>query len=160
VVTAAREAVEQDHASASDARKSRGHAEREPAVARADLGPRAQRLRGAREGGSDDRAVAHERVHAHEVPPAALRARILRVELVEPLGLDAARFGHRAHATSSSAPWQLNPAPNEVIHHAPPRAFARNARSRTKSTNGLLRLPYWRSTAALQAMSSLESPMR
>ena len=104
-------------------------------------------------------ALRHERVDAHQVAARALRARIVRRQLVQPLGLHAA-LAPSAHATRSSAPWQLKPAPKDDIHHQPPGARAAQRAPRARRTRtGCDRLPNSRSTPALQRRSSRRGPI-
>ena len=97
---------------------------------------------------------AHGAVDAAQVAARALRRRVVGGEEVERLGRDAARQGaaHRrpprdrrlpadraaapvvlvTPATSSSAPWQAKPAPNDDSHHQPSGASSAIAASSTK----------------------------
>src|SRR5512139_3221116 len=112
--------------------------------------------------------VTHDSVHDAQVAPRAQRAGVVRRKLVEQLRDDAARpargpfrtLRQCAHATSSSAPWQLKPAPNDDIHHQPPCARSARAASSTKYTNALLKLPYSRRTPALYRVCSSLRPNR
>ena len=84
--------------------------------------------------------------------PAAGVCQRLRVQILKVC--DTADFESLRYSTSSSAPWQLKPAPKEDIHQRPPGALPPRAACRTKRTKGLLRFPQSRSTAALQRRSS------
>ncbi len=61
------------------------------------------------------------------------------------------------HSTSNSAPCDVNPAPNDAIHHRPPGALSASAACSTNKTDGLLMLPCSRNTASLQRTSWLDN---
>ena len=77
---------------------------------------------------ADHPRMSHERIDSDKVAPGTLRIRRLRGKFIEKLRLDYSRHDQ---LTFRNAPWQLKPAPNEHIHHKPPDAPLRNARSNT-----------------------------
>ena len=79
----------------------------------------------------EDSGIAHQSVHAAEIAARALRARVVGRQQVEQLGLDDPFHGP---ATSSNAPWQLNPAPKDDIHHKPSGTLPWSAACKTNKT--------------------------
>src|SRR5690348_4575062 len=127
------------------------------AVAGAKVGNLFRRapIHGGLESRRHDGRVAHPGVDAPQIAARPPGPGIVRRQLIEQLGLDVAiHFKDEPededdYPTSSSAPWQLKPAPNDDIHHNPSGTASCKARWSTKKTVGLLILPYSRSTAAL-----------
>src|SRR5207244_1895092 len=94
----------------------------------------------------DNAGVPHQFVDSFEIITRMHGSRIIGRKLVQQLRCDLTPH----HATSSSAPWQLNPAPKLDMYHNPPAASSLSARSRMKYTHALLTLPYSRRMAALR----------
>src|SRR5206468_11698211 len=129
----------------------------------------------------DDAGAAQDRVQATNVPSRAGRPRVVCRQDVQQFRLDLAHITQRTrglsehlplqrrrwtaasprtsfHSTSSKAPWQLNPAPNDESHHQPPGALSASAACITKYTDALLILPNSRNTAALHRKSCSVNP--
>ena len=124
------------------------HSEEKRSVARAEVGDMGRLAAGHRwlKRVSHDFVIAHHGVDTTQIAAGPDCARIVRRKPVEKLGLNIAVH---LEVTSSSAPWQLNPAPNDDIHQRPSGVLPERARSRTNKTVGLLMFPKSRSTAAL-----------
>ena len=123
------------------------HVEKQGAIACAEIS-NARNVH--REVFADEGRVPHEHVEAGEIAAGVRGGFVHRGQLIENLRLDHA---HHSQSTFRNAPWQLKPAPKEHIHHSPPGALPRSARSRTWNTKGLLILPSSRSASALQRVS-------
>src|ERR1019366_7779106 len=97
-----------------------------------------------------DARMPHPGVEPAEIAARAQGRLILRRQDIQQFRQDNAFHGaSKFYSTSNSAPWQVNPAPNDDIHQSPPGAFSASAACRTNKTEGLLMFPCSRSTASL-----------
>src|SRR5688572_26998479 len=155
-------AIDEHRARASFGPETSRDSEQERAVTCTEFDDQSQRRLCRAHRAHHGARVPHERVDLLQIAARLNGSRIVRRQVIENFGLNVSSHVGRPkgrhyggvwvtvrsaglqagdHSTSSRAPWQLKPAPNEDIHQLPPGACSLSAACSTKYTHGLLTLP-------------------
>src|ERR1017187_375344 len=99
--------------------------------------------------------MAHPGIEPAEIAARAQGGFILWRQDVEQFWQNNSFHTQKVYSTSSNAPWQLKPAPNDDIHHRPPGAPSASSACTTNKTEWLPMFPCSRNTASLRRTSVL-----